>query len=423
MDTELAEYFRDTEVGREAAELMRPCVRCGQCTFVCPTFRVTDDEWDGPRGRIHLINKFFEGKAPEADIQRHLDRCLTCRSCEASCPQGVPYGRLLDIARVEVEKRVPRPAGQRLARWTLRAVVPHRRRFTALLRVAQATRGLMPRKLRARIPLPRPAGTWPVRAHARTMLAWQGCVQPALAPDVNAAAARVLDRLGIRLVAAEAGCCGALSQHLAAPGEALDLMRRNIDACWPQIEAGAEAIVMTSSGCGAHVRDYGFLLRDDPHYRDKAKRMSELTLDIAEVVTREWRDDLLPGRAGARPPQVQRIAFQAPCSLQHAEKLNGVVESLLRRVGFRLTPAAYGFMCCGAAGSYSVLQPELSQALRARKLETLLACRTKVIATANVGCLAHLAAASPLPVKHWIELLDETLAAEGQVAPPAPAAS
>lgn len=416
METELAERFRDTETGREAQELMRPCVRCGQCTFVCPTFRVVDDEWDGPRGRIHMINKFFEDKDPGSDIQRHLDRCLTCRSCEASCPQGVRYGRLLDIARVEVEKRIPRPFSDRLARRMLRAVVTNRRRFTALLRIAQATRAILPDKLRSRIPERRSAGAWPDRAHARTMLAWQGCVQPSLAPDVNAAAARVLDRFGIRLIAAEAGCCGALSQHLAATGEALALMRRNIDACWPQIEAGAEAIVMTSSGCGAHLRDYGFHLRDDPDYRDKARRISEITRDISEVVTAEWRDDLLPvpARSASGRPQGPRIAFQSPCSLQHAEKLNGVVEKLLKRAGFRLTQAAYGFMCCGAAGSYSVLQPELAQALRARKLETLLACRTETIATANVGCMVHLAAASPVPVRHWIELLDETLATRAE---------
>lgn len=423
METELAECFRDTDVGREAQELMRPCVRCGQCTFVCPTFRLHEEEWDGPRGRIHLINKFFEGKDPGSDIRLHLDRCLTCRSCEASCPQGVRYGRLLDIAREQVERRIPRPAGQRLVRWTLRKVVSHRRRFTALLRMAQAAKSVLPRQLRARIPQRRMAGTWPQRARSRTMLVWQGCVQPALAPDVNAAAARVLDRLGIRLVAASGGCCGALSQHLAAPDEALAMMRRNIDACWPQIDAGAEAIVMTTSGCGAHVRDYGFLLRDDPHYRDRARRVSELARDIAEVVDEEMRDESLPSPPGAskNDPRAARIAFQSPCSLQHGVKLSGLVEGLLRRTGYKLTPAAYGFMCCGAAGSYSILQPELSQALRERKLQTLLACRTQVIATANVGCMVHLAAASPVPVRHWIELLDEAMAFDGGT--PAPAAA
>jgi glycolate oxidase iron-sulfur subunit len=243
------------------------------------------------------------------------------------------------------------------------------------------------------------------------MLVWPGCVQPALAPDINAAAARVLDRFGIRLVAAKTGCCGALSYHLAATDEARVLIRRNIDACWPQIEAGAEAIVMTSSGCGRHVREYGYLLRQDPRYRDKAKRISELTRDIAEVANEEWQDGALPAAPGASPERLPgpRIAMQSPCSLQHGEKLDGVVQMLLRRAGFTLAPVAYAFMCCGAAGSYSILQPVLAEALRARKLQTLLACRPHVIATANIGCLIHLAAISPVPVRHWIELLDEAL--------------
>lgn len=411
METVLAERFRDTDIGREAEELLRPCVQCGQCTFICPTFRLIDDERDGPRGRIYMIHEFFEGNDPGANIQLHLDRCLTCRSCEASCPQGVRYGRLLDIARELVEKSVPRPLGQRLARRALRAVISHRRRFTALLRIGQAMRGILPVALQARIPQRRLAGAWPDRAHARTMLVWPGCVQPALAPDVNAAAARVLDRFGIRLIAANAECCGALSYHLAATDEARAFMRRNIDTCWPQIEAGAEAIVMTTSGCGAHMRDYGYLLRDDSKYRDKAKRVSELAKDIAEVVTEEWQDGLLPPLPATLPnqPQGSRVAFQSPCSLQHGEKLNGAVERLLRRAGFTLPPVAYAFMCCGAAGSYSILQPALAEALRARKLETLLACRPRVIATANIGCLIHLAAVSPVPVRHWIELLDEAL--------------
>ncbi len=414
METVLAEPLRDTDIGREAQALLRPCVQCGQCTFICPTFRLLDDERDGPRGRIYMIHEFFEGKDPGADIRLHLDRCLTCRSCEASCPQGVRYGRLLDIARERVEKTFPRPLGQRLARRVLRAVVSHRRRFTALLRIGQAMRGFLPVALRSRVPQRRPRGAWPERAHARTMLVWPGCVQPGLAPDVNAAAARVLDRFGIRLIAANAGCCGALSYHLAATDEARGFMRRNIDACWPQIEAGAEAIVMTTSGCGAHVRDYGYLLRDDPQYRDKAKRFSELTRDIAEVVTEEWRDDSPPASPGRR--RGPRIALQSPCSLQHGEKLNGVVETLLRRAGFTLAPVAYAFMCCGAAGSYSVLQPALAQALRARKLETLRACRPQVVATANIGCLVHLAAVSPVPVRHWIEMLDEVLREEAESA-------
>lgn len=428
MKIELADLYRDTDLGRETEALLLPCVQCGQCTFTCPTFRLLDDEWDGPRGRIYLIKQFLEGKEPSPDLlppaytlqtlegrtlganlQLHLDRCLSCRSCETSCPQGVRYGRLLDIGRELVEKAVPRLLKERLARRALRAVIPYRTRFTALLRTGQALRRFLPADLRSRIPQRRSAGTWPDRPHARNMVVWQGCVQPALAPDINAAAARVLDRFGIRLIAASDGCCGALSHHMAATDEARAFMRKNIDALWPHIEAGAEAIVLTASGCGAHFRDYGQLLHDDSQYRDKAKRVSDLTRDIAEVVAEEWREYPLPDLPA--PQRARRIAFQSSCSLQHGEKLNGVVEKLLKRAGFKLVPVTYPFMCCGAAGSYSILQRTLSESLRARKLETLTASRPEAIATANIGCLTHLASVSPVPVSHWIELLDTTLSA------------
>ena len=426
MKIELAEAYRNTARGREAEELLLPCVQCGQCEFTCPTYRLLDDPWDGPRGRIYLIKQMLEGQAPSAasaspafdlgalggrtlgaNVQLHLDRCLSCRSCETSCPQGVRYGRLLDLGRELVEAIEPRPLQDRLVRRTLRAVVPFRRRFTALLRTGQALRRFLPGDLRQRIPARRTADPWPERPHARTMLVWQGCVQPGLAPDINAAAARVLDRCGIRLIPARDGCCGALSHHMAATDEARTFMQRNVDALWPHIEAGAEAIVVTASGCGMHFRDYGALLSDDPDYRDKAKRIAALTKDIAEVVAEEWAQGRLPDLPA--PERPRRIAFQSSCSLQHGEKLNGMVEALLKRAGFRLAPVAYAFMCCGAAGTYSILQRELSEALRERKLQTLLSTRTEAIATANIGCLAHLAAVSPVPVSHWIELLDQTL--------------
>jgi glycolate oxidase iron-sulfur subunit len=414
MPIELAEKYRGTAHGEEAAAILGACVQCGQCTVNCPTFRILNDDWDSPRGRISLIRQLFEGQPSGSDLQLHLDRCLTCRSCEAMCPEGVRFGRLLDITREQIEPVAKRGTRERLLRRALRAVVPYRARFTALLRVGQALRGVLPAAVRAKVPQKHVAGPWPAAAHARTMLVWQGCVQPAIAPDINAATARVLDRCGIRLVAANAGCCGALSYHMAETGEARDFMRRNIDACWPQIEAGAEAIVMTASGCGAHVRDYGALLADDPQYRDKARRFSDLSKDIAEIISEE----LAAGRLPAIPPQPRspdrRVAYQSPCSLQHAQKLKGVVERLLKHAGYTPTPVAYPFMCCGSAGSYAILQPEIAGALRAAKLETLLSTRPKMIVTANIGCLTHLAEASPLPVRHWIELLDETLAATAQ---------
>lgn len=426
MKVELADKYRNTAVGHEAESLLEPCVQCGQCTFVCPTFRLLDDEWDGPRGRIFLIKQMFEGKMPspgslppaytlktlrrdtiEANVQEHLDRCLTCRSCEASCPQGVRYGRLLDIGRELAERSVRRPLKEKLVRWTLRAVIAHRRRFTVMLRAGRAVRGFLPHELQSRIPEPRPLGVWPDRSHVRSMLVWQGCVQPSLAPDINAAAARVLDRLGIRLIAARDGCCGALGHHMAAD-DARALMRRNIDTLWPYIEAGAEALVLTASGCGAHFRDYGEIFKDDRGYCDKARHIANMTRDIAEVVTESWTDDtpVVPMR-----PRPQRIAFQSSCSLQHGQRLNAIAEKLLKRAGFKLVSVAYPFMCCGAAGTYSILQRKLSESLRTLKLGTLMATRPDAIATANIGCLVHMAAVSPVPVRHWIEFFDEALSA------------
>ena len=427
MYVELAGAYRDNPLGIEAKTLLSSCVQCGQCTFICPTFRLLDDEWDGPRGRIFLIKQFLEGRPPdpgellpaytlatlegrslEANLQLHLDRCLTCRSCEANCPQGVQYGRLLDIGRELVERVVSRPFKERLWRRALRAVLPYRNRITPLLRLGQAMRPGLRRGLRGRFPASSPSRPWPQRAHMRTMLIWQGCVQPGLAPNINAAAARVLDRFGVTLIPASDGCCGALSQHMSAMGEAKDHMRRNIDTMWPHIENGAEAIVLTASGCGAHFQDYGVLLKDDPLYGEKARRVSELARDIAEVVADEWENSSLPPALPV-PDKPCRIAFQSSCSLQHSQRLNGVVEGLLRRAGFKLVPVAYGFMCCGSAGSYSILQQKISEGLRALKLKTLLASKPQAIATANIGCMTHLAATSSVPVNHWIELLDEKL--------------
>ncbi|MDZ7803947.1 glycolate oxidase subunit GlcF [Thiohalophilus sp.] len=428
MKVELAEAYKKTELGQEAESLLMPCVQCGQCTFTCPTFRLTNDEWDGPRGRIYLIKQFLEGKEPgldllppaytlktlegrtlEQNLQLHLDRCLTCRSCETSCPQDVHYGRLLDIGRELVEKEVPRPFKERLMRRMLRSVVAHRRGFSTLLRLGQTFRRILPGELRSMVPEQRKAGFWPRQERPRKMLIWQGCVQPALAPDINAAAARVLDRFGIELIPTAEGCCGALSQHMAETEEARDFMRKNIDAIWPHIEQGAEAIVLTASGCGMQFREYGELLKDDPLYREKARRISMLTRDIAEVVGEEWDSKASTGSSDKPEKPVRRIAFQSSCSLQHGEKLNGVTEKLLKQAGFKLVPVSYPFMCCGAAGTYSILQRAFSKSLRAMKLKSLLASRPETIATANIGCLTHLSAVSPIPVRHWIELVDEKL--------------
>lgn len=406
----LAEKFLGAPQAEEADAILAKCIDCGQCMVKCPTFRLLNDDFESPRGRVQLMRAMYATGKVDLNLQQRLDHCLTCRSCEAMCPEGVRYGRLLDITREIIEHEVPRPFRERLLRLGMRTVIPYRRRFAALLRIGRAVRHKLPPRLQAKIPqaLPTPAGHWPQRPWARSMLVWRGCVQPALAPSINAATARVLDRFGIRLITGDEGCCGALSHHMSAPDEALGHMRRNIDALWPQVEAGIEAIVMTASGCGAHLRDYGELLADDPRYAEKARRISELTRDIAEVVAAEWREDLLCllPRAGTPP----RIAYQSPCSLQHAQKLGGVVEKILKRAGFKLALVDYAFTCCGSAGSYSILQPELAAGLREAKLKTLLGTRASLIATANIGCQSHLAEASPVPVRHWIELLDEVFA-------------
>ena len=398
MQTALADFIRDTEPGREAETILRKCVHCGFCTATCPTYQLLGDELDSPRGRIYLMKQVLEGKAPSATTQLHLDRCLSCRSCETTCPSGVQYGRLLDIGREVVAEQVPRSLPERLQRAALRQVVPYPRRFTPLLRLGQWVRPLLPRALKQLVPLRRSAGSWPQHDHARSMLVLQGCVQPALAPDINAAAARVFDRLGIRLIAAADGCCGAVSQHLSAPEEALVFMRHNIDAWWPYVEQGAEAIVMTASGCGSVVKEYGYLLRRDPRYADKAKRIAALTRDVSEVLAEQ---DLSTFTTSS----TRQIAFQAPCSLQHGQQLQGIVEGILRGLGYQLTAVPDAHLCCGSAGTYSILQPDLAAQLKSDKLAALRSGRPELIVTANIGCLAHLQSGTDIPVKHWIELL------------------
>ena len=432
MQTRLADFIRDSHEGQEADAILRTCVHCGFCTATCPTYQLLGDELDGPRGRIYLIKQVLEGQAPSRKTQLHLDRCLTCRSCETTCPSGVRYGRLVDIGRATVEVAVPRPTGERLARRLLRWLVPYPRRFGPLLRLGQTFRPLLPGTLGAKVPPRRVAGPWPDRSHPRTLVALAGCAQSLMTPDTNAAAARIFDRLGIRLVEApQAGCCGALPHHLAAEDEALAMVRRNIDAWWPLIESGAEAILVTASGCGTMVKDYGTLLAQDPAYADKAARIAALARDPGEVLAVELARPeaatllaatrarvLAQGGVGGQPgPSAltsgQRIAFHSPCSLQHGQKLPGLVEGILIKLGFELTPLADGHLCCGSAGSYSLLQPELSRRLRDNKLAGLTAGAPECIVTANVGCQLHLDAGSSVPVRHWLELVDEALSGSG----------
>jgi len=398
MQTAIAEFIKDTPQGREADEILRKCVHCGFCNATCPTYQILGDELDGPRGRIYLIKRVLEGTAPSAATQLHLDRCLTCRNCETTCPSGVRYGRLVDIGRGIVSEHVPRPPTQRFLRRGLRAVLPYRGRFRVLLGVGRFLRPLLPASLRAAVPERRHAGTWPGNKHPRTMLVLEGCVQPEIAPQINAAAARVLDRLGVQLLPAPGGCCGALSHHLDETDEARRFIRANIDAWWSHIERGAEAIVMTASGCGAVVKEYGYLMQHDPAYAEKARRVSELTRDLAEVM----RDE---SPVAPKTRHAVRVAFQSPCTLQHGQGIRGVVENILAGAGFELVPVPDGHLCCGSAGTYSLLQREIAEQLRNNKTRALMSGGPTVIATANIGCLTHLQTGSPVPVKHWIELL------------------
>jgi glycolate dehydrogenase iron-sulfur subunit len=401
MQTNLVQQFANTAEGQEAESILRACVHCGFCTATCPTYQELNDERDGPRGRIYLMKMFLEGEEVTEKSREHLDRCLTCRSCETTCPSGVKYGRLVDISRNFMEKEMPRPPQQRWIRWGLGRVIPNRRLFGFLLRMGQFFKPVLPGALGAKVPPRKKASPWPVSSHDRVVLALAGCAQPSATPNTNAAAARVLDRLGITMVEApEAGCCGAVNHHLSEHEIALNAMRRNIDAWWPAIDAGAEAIVMTASGCGAMVQDYGHLLKDDPVYAQKAQRVSELCTDLGAFLLEQDLDKL---KASASPG---KVAFHCPCTLQHAMQQNGVVDQVLRKAGIDLAQTKDKHICCGSAGTYSILQPELSQRLLKNKLEALTIDKPDRIVTANIGCQMHLETKSQVPVQHWIELLD-----------------
>lgn len=411
METHLADFIRDTSAGREAEAILRKCVHCGFCTATCPTYQLLGDELDGPRGRIYLIKEVLEGKAPTEKTRLHLDRCLTCRSCETTCPSGVQYSRLLDIGRRVVEEQLPREGSERLVRWLLKEGVPRPGLFGPVVKLGQMLRPILPSALADKLPPDALAEkrSWPAdHRHPRRMLLLAGCAQPSLAPNINGATARVFDRLGISLFEAEkAGCCGALRFHLNDQEGARDDMRRNIDAWWPHVEEGVEAVVVTASGCGVHVRDYGRLLADDPAYAEKAARISALFRDPSEVLAAE-EAGLLRLVAEAKVDR-GKIAFHSPCTLQHGLKIRGAIEAILAQAGFQLTAVADAHLCCGSAGTYSVLQPGLSRRLRDNKLAALTAGAPAAIATANIGCLTHLQAGSALPVRHWIELIDEVL--------------
>ena len=405
MQTHLAPEYQNTSEGQEAEAILRKCVHCGFCTATCPTYQLLGDELDGPRGRIYLIKQVFEGQEPTRKTQLHLDRCLTCRNCESTCPSGVQYVHLVDIGRKIVDEKVDRPLAESALRWALKEGLPSPM-FGPALKLGQLVRPLLPASLKNKVPARQDPGEWPTRQHARKMLMLAGCVQPAMMPGINSATARVLDAAGIQtVVAAQAGCCGAVKFHLNDQESGKQQMRANIDAWWPHIEAGAEAIVMNASGCGVTVKEYGHILQHDPAYAGKAARISQLTKDLSELLP-----ELVPALRGKLALRAGQLVFHPPCTLQHGQQLKGGVEQHLGELGFAVRVAASeSHLCCGSAGTYSVLQPEIAYQLRDRKLGNLTQSAPDAIISANIGCITHLQSGTNLPVRHWVEVLEESL--------------
>src|SRR5690625_2721843 len=409
MQTNLASWVRDTELGKEADEILRRCVHCGFCLATCPTYQVLGDERDSPRGRIYLIKEVLEGATPTTSTQQHLDRCLTCRNCETTCPSGVQYGKLIDIGRKVVDERVQRPLSERVQRTALRKLVTSPA-FKPALEAGRLVRSLLPETLKGKVPERRRAGSLPAdpQKFSRQVLILSGCVQPAMMPSIDAATMRLLAALDIGVqIVAESGCCGAVNFHLDPQDDALDQIRANAVACPPLIESGrAEAIVMNASGCGAMVREYGHYLRHDPRYAEKAAKVSEKVVDIAEIIAPHT--ETLREMMGSLP---ERPAFHPPCTLQHWQKLRELTERVLDELGFDLQPFNESHLCCGAAGTYSVTQPELSRTLRDRKLDAIGDARPDAILSSNIGCITHLQSGTETPVHHWIEVVDQALSA------------
>ena len=419
MQTQLAPEYQNTADGQAAEAILRKCVHCGFCTATCPTYQLLGDELDGPRGRIYLMKQVLEGQAPTRKTQLHLDRCLTCRNCETTCPSGVDYGHLLDIGRKLVDAKVPRPPMEKALRWALKEGIPSPL-FGPAMAIGQLVRPLMPASLKAKVPAKQDAGKWPTRTHARKVLMLAGCAQPAMAPNINSATARVLDAAGIQtLVAAKAGCCGAVKFHLNDQDGGKTEMRANIDAWWPYVQDdgpdnnhGVEAIVMNASGCGVTVKEYGHILQDDPAYAAKAQRISALTRDLSELLPTivealQTQNPALVTRIGKSAPT---LALHPPCTLQHGQKLKGGIEQHLGALGFDIRTASNeAHLCCGSAGTYSVLNPDLAYQLRDRKLGHLGELQREVIVSANIGCITHLQSGTATPVRHWVEVLDAAL--------------
>ena len=413
MQTNLAPEYQNTPDGQAAEAILRKCVHCGFCTATCPTYQLLGDELDGPRGRIYLVKQVLEGQPPTRATQMHLDRCLTCRNCETTCPSGVDYGHLVDIGRKLVDAKVPRPIGEKAIRWALKEGLPSPL-FAPAMKLGQLVRPLLPGSLQNKVPPKQDAGVWPRRSHSRKVLILAGCAQPSMRPNIDAATARVLDAVGIQsVVVPKSGCCGAVKFHLNDQDGGKEQMRANIDAWWPLIApgcgSGVEALVMNASGCGVTVKEYGHILQGDPAYAAKAARVSELTRDLSELLP-----ELVPALCGKLNAATRpNLVFHPPCTLQHGQKLRGGVEQYLAELGFAVRLSTYeAHLCCGSAGTYSVLNPEISYQLRDRKLQNLQPAAAEVIISANMGCISHLQSGTSTPVRHWIEVLDAALITE-----------
>ncbi len=405
MQTNIVKSLAGTAAGQEAESILRKCVHCGFCNATCPTYQLTGDELDGPRGRIYLIKQMLEGNAATSKTQFHLDRCLTCRSCETTCPSGVEYGRLLEIGRNEVEANIKRPLLEKAKRAAIRQLVPYPRRFKLAMKLSHLLKPVLPASLQKKILPKQQASSWPQNNHNKRMLMLDGCVQPSMAPNINAAAASVLDSLGVSLINVEqVGCCGAIDIHLGAPESGLAQVKRNINAWWPEVENSVVGLVVTASGCGATVKEYGHLLRNDSEYAGKAKRISELAMDSIEAVEFCLHHQSEKSLTDLRNTKYQKVAFHSPCTLQHGQQIKGRVERVLVNAGFELTQVADAHLCCGSAGTYSLLQPEMSQKILGNKLNALQAGKPDVIATANIGCYSHMLPSAEVPVVHWLEL-------------------
>jgi glycolate oxidase iron-sulfur subunit len=412
VQTRLSEEYKSTAVGNEAEKILRSCVHCGFCNATCPTYRILGDELDGPRGRIYLIKGLLEGKEVSEKSQLHLDRCLTCLACETSCPSGVEYGRLAEIGRQEINKKLKRTFSERSYRYLIRQILPYPKRFSLLLMIGQSIRFLLPNKFRRMIPV-KTTNKDPIRkiesstsVLTRKMILFSGCVQPSLSPATNCASTRLLNKLGIETInSRDEKCCGAINHHMAVDDTGHAFIKNNIDAWWPHIEQGVEAIVISASGCGTMIKDYGYLLRNDPVYKDKAHKVATMAKDVGEIIAAE---DVAKLRKIIKVSS-KKIAFQNPCSLQHGQKMQNNTEDLLKNIGYDICSVEDANQCCGSAGTYSLLQTELSEKLRRKKLNSLEAVKPDVILTANIGCQLHLQQATDITVRHWIEILEEDL--------------